>query len=484
MTSTALTVTDFTALLPLVVVAVTVLVVLLGIAFRRDHELTVGLTLVGLALAFGTTLVASGVAPRSVGTLLIVDSYALLYQGLFFLASFAVTLLAYGYFRARAEDREEFYVLLLVSVFGGGVMAASAHFASFFLGLEILSVPLYAMIAYNRSLEHDVEAGIKYLVLAGTSAAFMLFGIALVYAEVGTLEFARLAVAPATASGGVLALAGAALVVVGFGFKLAVVPFHLWTPDVYQGAPAPTTAFLATVSKGAVFAVLFRLFDHAGPITEQLALVFTLVAIASMIAGNVLALRQDNVKRILAYSSIAHLGYLLVAFIAGGRLGAVAAAFYFAAYFATTLGAFGVVTALSNREREAESIEDYRGLAWRRPWLAAALVAALLSLAGIPLTAGFLAKFLVVSAGVGSAEWVLVVTLVVTSTIGLVYYLRVVTALFTRSDTRTDAAPSVPAVAWPTGLVLVVLVALILWLGLFPSSVVELIQSSVRSVTI
>jgi NADH-quinone oxidoreductase subunit N len=226
-----------------------------------------------------------------------------------------------------------------------------------------------------------------------------------------------------------------------------------------------------------MFAVLFRLFHSAGALSPQLTLIFVLVALASMIVGNVLALRQSNVKRVLAYSSISHVGYVLVAFLAGGRLGAAAATFYFVAYFAMTLVAFGVVSALSTPEREAESIEDYRGLAWRQPWLAAAFTAALLSLAGIPLTAGFVGKFLLVTAGVATAEWLLVVTLVVTSTIGLVYYLRIVTALF--APTGEAVAP--PRLAWPTGITLTVLALVILWLGLYPAPVVDLIQAGVAS---
>ena len=191
-----------------------------------------------------------------------------------------------------------------------------------------------------------------------------------------------------------MALVGVGLIIVGFSFKLALVPFHLWTPDVYQGAPAPVTAFVATVSKGAMFALLVRYFSVVDLRSHHaLVIVFTLLAIASMVVGNLLALLQHNVKRLLAYSSIAHLGYLLVAFLASSVLATTAVTFYLVAYFVTTLGAFGVVTVLSTGEREAESLDDYRGLVVRRPWLAALFTAMLLSLAGIPLTAGFVGKF-------------------------------------------------------------------------------------------
>src|SRR6185369_14212496 len=219
-----------------------------------------------------------------------------------------------------------------------------------------------------------------------------------------------------------LMLPGIALIITGFGFKLALVPFHFWTPDVYQGAPAPIAAYVATVSKGAMFALLLRFIGtSAANAYTAVPAIFTIIAISSMFAGNILALLQNNVKRILAYSSIAHLGYILVAFLAGGQLGALAVTFYLVAYFVTILGAFGVVTVLSSGNRDAENLEDYRGLFWRRPALATVFTVMLLSLAGIPITAGFIGKFYILAAGASSAMWALVVMLVVTSAVGLFY---------------------------------------------------------------
>src|SRR5262249_20378764 len=210
-----------------------------------------------------------------------------------------------------------------------------------------------------------------------------------------------------------LLLAGFAMLLVGVGYKLALVPFHMWTPDVYQGAPAPVTAFLATVSKGAMFALLLRYFTPIDVYAYRpLFLVFSLIAIASMLVGNLLALSQPNVKRLLAYSSIAHLGYLLVAFLASRAMAGTAVAFYLVAYFIASLGAFGIITVLSNGAREAESIDAYRGLFWQHPWLAGIFTAMLLSLAGIPITAGFVGKFYVVAAGVGTSLWLLVILMV------------------------------------------------------------------------
>jgi NADH-quinone oxidoreductase subunit N len=340
-----------------------------------------------------------------------------------------------------------------------------------------LSVSLYALISYPRTRQQSVEAGIKYLVLAATSAAFLLFGMALVYAELGTLSFAGLGATVTSTPDRVVALTGIGLIIVGFGFKLALVPFHLWTPDVYQGAPAPVTAFVATVSKGAMFALLLRYFTVVDLRSHHaLVVVFSMLAIASMVVGNLLALLQNNVKRLLAYSSIAHLGYLLVAFLASGALAVTAVTFYLVAYFVTTLGGFGVVTVLSTGEREAESLEDYRGLLVRRPWLAALFTAMLLSLAGIPLTAGFVGKFYLTVAAGGAALWPLLVVMMVTSGIGLFYYLRIIVTMCMEPAAEPTAGIGVPRVPLLAGVTLAALSVALVWLGVYPAPIIRLIR--------
>lgn len=484
---------DLVALLPLLLVAAGSILVMLAAAIRRSHALSAGLTAATLVAALVSVRAAAPLAPRHVTPLLVVDGYALYYLALVVAGSLAVALFAYGYLERQGGERDEFYVLLLVSTLGSGVLVCSRHFASFFLGLEVLSVGLYALIAYFPDRPRPVEAGLKYLVLASTSAAFLLFGMALVYAAFGTMDFDLIAEggAPGAPGGtGVLVVAGAAMIVTGIGFKLAVVPFHMWTPDVYEGAPAPVSALVATVSKGGMFALLLRYFSPPGVFhAPALGLVLAIIAVASMVAGNLLALRQDNVKRVLAYSSIAHLGYFLVALLAGGPLGPKAATFYLAAYFVTILGAFGVVSMVSPRGRDADLLEDYRGLFWRQPVLGGVLSAMLFSLAGIPLTAGFVGKFYVVLAGAATAAWPLVLTLVITSAIGLFYYLRVLVVLYERTGARgveDDAGaaaanrgpqagrrPGAPAV-----LALACLTALLLWLGASPSFFLDGIDSA------
>lgn len=475
---------DFIALLPLMVTGGASVIVMVMIAVHRSHVLTLLLTLVGLAASFASLWPASAEAPRQVTALLVMDRYGLFYIGLITAACFAVALLSYGYFEKCEGQHEELYVLLLLATLGSDVLVASSHFASFFLGLEILSVSLYALTAYLSTRRLPVEAGIKYLVLAASSAAFLLFGMALIYADLGTMSFAQISAKLSAQASLHLAivLPGAALLITGIGFKLGVVPFHLWTPDVYQGAPAPVTAFIATVSKGSMFALLVRYFYGSGWHRDpQLYIIFTIIAIASMLAGNLLALLQSNVKRILAYSSIAHLGYLLVAFLAGGMFAIPAVTFYFVAYFITTLGAFGVIAVLSDGKREADAIEDYRGLFWRRPVLATIFTLMLLSLAGIPVTAGFLGKFYIVAAGVSSSIWALVIILVVTSVIGLFYYLRIVVALFSDLPSATEeTSPASRRLSLLGSYTLVVLALLVLWLGVYPSQILDLIRTAAQ----
>jgi NADH-quinone oxidoreductase subunit N len=474
--------TDLIAILPLLVVSGTVTIVMLGIAFYRNHRLTALLSLLGLTLSLVAIGPASYAAPRQVTPLFVIDGYALFYMGLMFAASIAVLLLSYGYLAARHERPEEFYLLLLVATLGAVALVASDHFASFFLGLETLSISLLGLIAYPHNHENPIEASVKYLILAGISSALLLFGMALVYAQLGTLEFARIAALLNTTGGNSLDLywlTGLALIFTGIGFKLSLVPFHMWAPDVYQGAPAPVAAFVAVVSKGAMFALLLRYFLTAnaygfGPVPMMIQI----VAIASILVGNLLALLQNNIKRILAYSSIAHLGYLLVAFLAAGALQVEAVTYYLVAYVVMTLGAFGIITVVSasSTTGELEELDEYRGLIWQRPWLGGTFAMMLLSLAGIPLTMGFIGKFYAIAAGVSAAVWPAVIALIVGSIIGLFYYLRVIVAICTPvPDGATAYAGAVPQAGSAT---LAVLTLMVIWLGIYPTPLIHLIQAT------
>lgn len=395
-----------------------------------------------------------------------------------------VTRLARGYLVGREEDPEEFHVLVPCAVFGAMALAAADHFATLVLGLEILSVALYALVAYPQRNDHAVEAGLKYLVLSGVASTTMLLGIAFLYAQTGSLHLDALGGAGRAAPDDPLVLAGAALVLAAVAFKLSLAPFHLWTPDVYQGAPAPSAALLATIGKSALVIALLRVVLASEPAADgPVSAMLTVLAVLSMIAGNLLALLQRSLKRVLAYSSIAHMGYLVIALLAIGpgaptpALGVEATVAYLIAYTIVTLAAFAVIAALSPADRpdDVDDEEALAGLFWRRPLHATVLTIALLSLAGIPLTAGFVGKFYVIAAGVEHGAWLLLGSLLVGSGIGLFYYLRILHALVrTTAREPVPLAPSTSGVPW----VLALLAGATVALGLWPAWLVDLVRTS------
>jgi NADH-quinone oxidoreductase subunit N len=471
-----MTATDLLTLLPLISLAVTILVVMLTIAFRRDHRITVLLTAAGLAFSLLATFIEPSAGRGEVMSLLTGDAFAILYTRLLLAATLLIVPFAYTYFQRRNGHKEEFYLLMLLATLGATVLAWSIHFVALFLGLELLSVALYGLAAYSREREQSIEAGLKYLVLAAVSAAFLLFGMALIYANQGSMSLSAIA---ASSTMSLLQLTGLGLIVVGVGFKLGVVPFHMWIADVYDGAPAPAGAFIATVSKGAVLALLLRLFSPAH-VHDQPALLLTfgLIAVGSILVGNLLAMQQTNLKRILAYSSVAHLGYLLVAFLAGGDRATVAATFYAVAYIVTILAAFGIISLMSNAEGDADQLEHYRGLFWKRPILAGVLTVAMFSLAGLPLTGGFIGKFFILDVGIHATLWAPALILVLGSVLGLFYYLRVIVMMYS-APVETDLSGQVSIAPFTAQLTLVVLVLLLIGFGIYPNALITLIQNAV-----
>ena len=488
-----MTTTDLFALSPILAMGTLCIITMLGIAVRRHHATIAALAAASTVMTLATLPLAASVAPRTVAMLLRLDTYALLYMGLVSAATLVIIALSYRYWTLHAnnnEECEEFYLLVLIATFGALVLTASVHFASFFLGLELISVSLYGLIGYLRTRRAPLEASLKYLLLSSTASAFLLFGMALLYFQTGTMVFAEVGATMTThGTKSLLWLGGFTLVMVAIGFKLGLVPFHLWIPDVYQGAPAPITAYVATVSKVAVAALLLRFVSDLRILELQtLSMFFAFLAATSMLAGNFLALLQQNVKRLLAYSSIAHFGYLLVALLAGGPFATEAVTFYLIAYVTMTLGAFGVVTARSTPFRDADAFEDYRGLFWSRPWLAVTFMLSLLSLAGIPITAGFLGKFYAIAAGIYADRWLLVLLVITNSAIGVYYYLRLIVTMFDRSAaeiTIEDSASGheIPG-HWATVLSLGLIASMLLWLGGYPGPVIEFIRLVVADLTL
>ena len=471
-----MTATDFLCLIPLLIIAVAPVVIMIVVSVLRNYEVVYGFSVLSLLLALASVFFIVPAIPHTIETLFIIDIYSLFFLGIIILSALLVALLSYDYIKQLQGVREEYYIILFTSTLGATLLAVADHFVLFFLGLETLSISLYILIAFQRSKDSSIEAGIKYLILASVSSAFLLFGMALIYTALGTMQFNGI-VSALSKSGQIspLVISGFGMMMVGIGFKLALVPFHMWTPDVYQGAPAPVTAYIATVSKGAVMAVLIRFFFNIrGFDNKYIFTVISGIAILSMFIGNLLAIRQHNIKRLLAYSSIANMGYIIIILLTGTNKGIQASIFYLVSYFITTIGAFGVISLLSTCRHEAEKIEDYRGLFWKRPWIALVFTLSMLSLAGIPLTAGFIAKFYVIFEGMKAGLMVLVFALIINSVIGLYYYLRVITTMFSSASETKFPALSL------TGNITLYLIALsILILGVYSGWLINIIMKYV-----
>ena len=469
------------ALMPILMLSLTAVVLMIQASIKRDQGLAWWITAIGFLL----TLWGAGYArefTQPVTMLLMVDDWGLFFTTLILVASLVTLILSKDSFSPEGERKEEYYLLLVLSVLGAVVLIQSSHMASLLLGMELMGVALYGMIAFPEKGELPLEAAIKYLVLSACASARLLFGFALIYAATGDLSYGGMGAKAAAAFSQepLVLMAGSAMVLAGLGFKLSVVPFHMWTPDVYQGAPTPVTGFLATVSKGAVFVALTRFYlDGQLYQYDSLIMALSVVAMASMLVGNWLALRQDNIKRLLAYSSIAHFGYLLIVLIAlaaaqstmSSELIGQAITFYLAAYIVTTLAAFTVIANLAGEDDSKSMLSAFEGLFWRNPVQASALTVAMLSFAGIPLTAGFIGKFYLIMLSIQSQLWVLLGALVLGSAIAIYYYLRIIFAMSKTSGTmiKTESRAALGA----QDIVAALLLLLVLALGSWPQPFIE-----------
>ena len=431
--------------------------------------------------AFCTIEATADSAPY--GCMLILDNFALFFNLVFVLITVITVLISFTYMEREDLENSEYYVLLLFSVAGLMLMASAGDLIIVFLGLELLSLPLYMLAGFSRLRLQSDESAVKYVLLGAFASGFLLYGIALMYGATETTNLAGIATAVAQDGFGTLLLIGMGLLIAGLGFKAALVPFHMWTPDVYEGAPTPVTAYMSVAAKTATFAALARVFVGAVP-EAPVETVWVLggVAAATMIVGNVAALVQNNIKRLLGYSSIAHAGYLLVGLVAASvatgetrGLAIQSLLFYSVAYSFMNLGAFGVVTFLGRRGEEFAAVSDYAGLARRRPWLAAMMALFMLSLAGVPPTVGFVGKFYLFGAAIDAGHAWLAIVGLLTSVVSAYYYLRVVYVMYMQGPSAEPAPLSHSALA---ATAVVVSAAAVLLLGLVPSILLDLSRAS------
>lgn len=408
------------------------------------------------------------------------DNFCLFSKVIFLLTCTGAVLLSRDYLMRRGMERPEYYAMMLISTAGMMFMVSSSNLMVIFIGLEIMSLPLYVLAGYFRAELKSTEASAKYFFMGAFASAFFLYGIALVYGGTGTTDLKQIFMSTdiALQKHALFLIVGAAMVLIGFAFKIAAFPFHMWVPDVYQGAPTPVTAFFSIGPKAAGVATLLRIFVIGfGGIFGSFEIVFWILAFFTMTIGNVMAVRQSDVKRMLAYSSIAHAGYLLVAVTAGGGEAVSAALYYLLAYSFFNMGAFAIVTIVENKH-ETNSIDSYKGLAKRHPWLAVFLALFMFSLAGFPPTAGFMGKFYIFSAAVNAGLVWLVVAAVINSLISVYYYLRPVKAAF--FDTVEGEQSSATKLVFGPAMVIAIIITSVgaLGLGLFPSYFLKLAAAS------
>ena len=429
---------DFYVLLPLILLVAWACALLLVDLFipKESKWLTAMLAAFGLALALGFTLSQIGRENTGFNDMVALDGFSVFVNALLLLSGLLGVALAYGYIKRMGTERGEYYTLMLFSISGMMLMAQAADLITVFLALELLSLPLYVLSAFARPKTDSEEAGLKYFLLGAFSSGFVLYGIALVYGATGFTSLSGIVSAVSTGTSSLLLTIGAALILVGFGFKIAAVPFHMWTPDVYQGAPTAVTAFMAAGAKIAGFAALLRVFATAFPsLAVDITPVLWAISALTMVTGNLLAISQSDIKRMLAYSSIAHAGYILMAFVPYGNpevapVSIAAGLFYLVAYALTNFGAWSVVIALERSEGMGLAISDYAGLGRKYPALAAAMTVFMLSLTGFPPTLGLVGKFYLFRAVLSGGYVGLAIIGVVTSLISAYYYLRVVVTMY------------------------------------------------------
>lgn len=457
-----------------------ILVLLIGLLFpkTKDHNLGGMVTFIGLLV--GLVLVVMVPAQPASGffrEFYVNDGIARYFKILFMGATLSVTLMAMFSLKSIRKNQSDFYVLLLFSLVGMLVMASATEFITLYTGLELLAVSSMILIAYKREYTKYSEAGLKYLLLNAVSSAIFLFGVSWLYGITGTLEFAGMSHQLHAVTSSPLLVPALVLVIAGLAFKITLVPFHMWAPDVYEGAPTPITAFLTFGSKIAGFAVFIRLFFLVfAALQPWFAILFTVLAVFTMVMGNLLAIGQTNIKRLAAYSGIAHAGYLMLGFIAYTQFGLSALLFYLLLYLVANAGLFAGIIAIIHQEHDWQ-IANFQGLWQRSPLTLIVIIVSLLSLAGIPPTAGFIGKFFLLTEVVRNGQiWLAFVTLAA-SLISIYYYLMVIrTMLKDRVDPLPEGEAMAITIPWSLKAVMLGSVALTLYLGVYPGPVLQVMQ--------
>ena len=467
-------------LMPELVIALTLIIVLIFDLFDAISKTVLGwMTIVGAGIALWVSIQMhyTGTVGVEFNDMFKVDNFSLFFNIIFLVSTILVTLISMSYLDRGGRKQGPYYLLILLATLGMMLMAAGNELIIVFLGLELMSLSLYVLAGYFRESPASSEAGMKYLLLGAFASAFFLYGIALIYGGAGTTSIPAIAEAVTAENKSPLLLAGMFLLVVGFGFKVAIVPFHQWAPDVYEGAPTTIAAFISAGPKAAGFAAFLRIFMEALPTLQvEWSGVLILLAMLTMTVGNIIAISQTNIKRMLAYSSIAHAGYVLIGLAAANNDGISSAMLYLLIYCVMNIGAFGAVILAKTEDGESLLISDYAGLGTRKPLLAMFMTVMLLSLAGFPPTAGFVGKFYLFKAAIGSELYLLVIVGAINTAISAFYYLRVVVTMYMREpEEELEFSPYASTLV--IGLVIAAIGVFLI--GILPSLMLTPAQNSV-----
>ena len=474
-----LSLSDFYYILPEIVMTISALVLLVAdVLLPRRSQALAWVTLAGIGATFLALLPFIGTRVEVSNGLIAVDSFALFFKVIFLLAAAMTVLMSVRYLDVEGASPGEYYFLILCSTLGMMIMAGGIDLITSFIGLETMAVSFYILAGFIKPNQRSNEAAVKYFLLGAFSLGVLLYGMSLLYGLSGTTNLRVMATAFVGQEKDPLLVLAVILVAAGMAFKIAAVPFHMWAPDVYEGAPTPITAFLSVGSKAASFAMLIRIFFEGVPSLEaDWRLLFEVLAIVTMIVGNVAAVTQTNIKRMLAYSSVAHAGYLLMGVVANTERGVTAMLVYLMVYSFMQMGAFTVVVLLHRKDLIGEDLKDFSGLASRSPFAAFAMLLFMLSLGGIPPTAGFMGKFWLFGAAIEQGYYTMAIIGVLASAVSLYYYLRIVVFMYLKKETTGSEPVTSPALA----LTLAVAVAATLFFGMYPRQVFDFAEVSART---
>lgn len=482
------------ALLPILIIGTTIVIIMLSISYNRNQFKHAMFTIVGLILSglSALSVIWKHQGTQHVTQLIYIDNFSVLYTVLILIASVASSILVYRWLLYYPTDRrDEFYLLLLLSSMGGVILTITDHLVMLFLGIELISLPLFGLVGYSVFQKSSIESSIKYIILSGISSSFFLFGIALIYAETSCLSFSGIKEILLICNNDyrnnvlqqsmLLQVTGLMMMMVGFSFKLSLVPFHLWIPDVYQSSSVSVSMYLATSSKIAIISVLIRFLLILPNQYYQIFYIFLSgSACCSMLFGSIMATQQNNIKRILAYSSITNSGYLLVALITPNEnllITQEVIGIYLISYLFSSIGAFGIVNIITTFDNKSDTLSVYRGLFWREPILSIVFTIIILSLAGLPITLGFIGKFYLLLIGISNKLWLFIIIMIISSVISMLYYLKIIINLYVSPIQHYNFDCNYTG-NWcysPNGIMIILSSVVVLVFGLYPQPMINLI---------